>query len=212
MAEEVCSLAAKRLWLVREEGFESSTGWSATHLGCNCLQHLACASEGSDVDAAETVLLLGDARRLLRLNVVKLAEIPRAQVVRVLGRRAGVSRASKHGSNGEWRPTWIVTMSSLLKTESSMRSRQLLVLMQSRSIESYAKTLPDEAMKTMWVWGVKGLKVTGSAYVPDGVLKKLSLMRSAVASGRPVTGSGQRGTGLGRTVSEVGWRSSSAAA
>jgi len=44
-------------------------------------------------------------------------------------------------------------------------------------------------MKTMWVWGVNGLNVTGSAYVPEGVLKKLSLIRSDVASGRPVTGS-----------------------
>lgn len=54
-------------------------------------------------------------------------------------------------------------MSSRLKTESSSRSLHDLVLMHSRSTESYANTFPVEAMKTMCEWGVKGLKVTGSA-------------------------------------------------
>jgi len=118
----------------------------ATHLGRDRLEHLAGAPKGRQVDAAQPILLLGDAGRLVRLDVVELAQIPRAQVVRVLGIRGSAGgttvsccqreRAPRGSIAKEDSLTWIVTMSSRLKTESSMRSRQLLVLMQSRSIES----------------------------------------------------------------------------
>lgn len=69
--------------------------------------------------------------------------------MRVLENADGESELVPGRRDGEPLRTWIVMMSSRLKTESSSRSLHDLVLMHSRSTESYANTFPVDAMKTM---------------------------------------------------------------
>mmetsp|Transcript_29610 Transcript_29610/g.52000 ORF Transcript_29610/g.52000 Transcript_29610/m.52000 type:complete len:231 (+) Transcript_29610:323-1015(+) len=84
--------------------------------------------------------------------------------------------------------SWMETMSFRLKDSPVSRSVKFLGFKFSSSTASYAYTLPEGHIATMWVCAENSLKVSGQWYLPALFLWKLSFFSCFSFMGSPLTG------------------------